>query len=153
MFQVINDTLQTNAPPPCIIWINLLTKFPEDGTLNVTSKVLTRKNVPPPSGNVFKQTRTTFQLIQDVIGTYIVTKDQTKHLASRMKMPIPLAAKKNAPPSDGHVFQQTRSIFKLNQDVFGVYVLTKFHRLYHQLVFQPTETIFELVQDIIGTYL
>ncbi|KAH3800530.1 hypothetical protein DPMN_154163 [Dreissena polymorpha] len=37
-----------NAPPPDIIGTNLLTKFHVDRTKNVASRVLTRKNAPPP---------------------------------------------------------------------------------------------------------
>ncbi|KAH3769935.1 hypothetical protein DPMN_171214, partial [Dreissena polymorpha] len=39
-----NILTKTNAPPPDIIGINLLTKFHNDRTINVVSRVLTRKN-------------------------------------------------------------------------------------------------------------
>ncbi|KAH3845365.1 hypothetical protein DPMN_087645 [Dreissena polymorpha] len=46
IFQLVQD----------IIWKNLLTKFPDDRKINVTSRVLTRKNAPPRGGNVFQPT-------------------------------------------------------------------------------------------------
>ncbi|KAH3877218.1 hypothetical protein DPMN_001080 [Dreissena polymorpha] len=39
-----------------IIGTNLLTKFHEDWKINVASRVLTRKNAPPPGSHVFQQT-------------------------------------------------------------------------------------------------
>ncbi|KAH3713457.1 hypothetical protein DPMN_073250, partial [Dreissena polymorpha] len=36
---------------------NFLTKFHEDGTINVTSRVLTRKHAPAPGGHVFVQVK------------------------------------------------------------------------------------------------
>ncbi|KAH3848842.1 hypothetical protein DPMN_091225 [Dreissena polymorpha] len=65
-----------------IIGTILVTKFHEDQTINVASRVLTRKNAPPP----------------DIIGTNLLTKfhdDRTINVASRVK---------NAPPPGGHVF-------------------------------------------------
>ncbi|KAH3882234.1 hypothetical protein DPMN_006168 [Dreissena polymorpha] len=49
-----------------IIGTNLLTKFHEDQTINVASRVLTRKNALPP--------RTIFQLIQDINETNLLNK-------------------------------------------------------------------------------
>ncbi|KAH3721586.1 hypothetical protein DPMN_064515 [Dreissena polymorpha] len=40
--------IMTTAPPPAIIETNVMTKFYEDWTINVTSKVLTSKTAPPP---------------------------------------------------------------------------------------------------------
>ncbi|KAH3709534.1 hypothetical protein DPMN_068997 [Dreissena polymorpha] len=79
----------------------------------------------------------------------------------------------NAPTPCGHVFQQTRNIFELIQDIIISNVLSKFHddwtihvtvRVYKKPykeecpasaghVFQPTGTIFKHVQDIIETNL
>ncbi|KAH3859558.1 hypothetical protein DPMN_102375 [Dreissena polymorpha] len=46
------DGRQNNIPPPLagdnIIRTNVLTKFHEDWTINVTSTVLTKKNAPSP---------------------------------------------------------------------------------------------------------
>ncbi|KAH3884886.1 hypothetical protein DPMN_008872 [Dreissena polymorpha] len=69
---------------------------------------------------------------------------------------------KNAPPTGGHVFQATGTIFELVQNIIGTNLLTKFHddrtinmasRVLTSHVFPPTGTIFKLIQDIIGTYL
>ena len=64
-----------------IIRTNLLTKFQEDRTRNVASKVFTRflycqirKTAPPTGGQVFQRTGTTFELNQHIIKTNILTK-------------------------------------------------------------------------------
>ncbi|KAH3881493.1 hypothetical protein DPMN_005419 [Dreissena polymorpha] len=165
-----NLLTKKNAPPPChnvfqatgsnfllvknIIGKNLLTKFHDDPTINVASRVLLRKN-SPPCGHVFQQIRTIFEVIQNIIGTNVHTKfheDWTINITFRVltsfnsshirKNAPPLAAMKNDPPTSGHVFQATETIFKQIKcpDPGG-----------H--VFQTTGTIFELVQDIIGTNL
>ncbi|KAH3889671.1 hypothetical protein DPMN_013732 [Dreissena polymorpha] len=144
-------------------------------TINVASKVLTRKNAPPPGGHVFIATIPIFELIQDIIRTNLLTKfhkDQTINVASRVK---------NAPPLGSHVFQANITIFKLIQDIIETNLLTKFHEdwtmrpleknapppLFHENltinvasrenapphkchVFQPTGVILKLVKDIIG---
>ncbi|KAH3879811.1 hypothetical protein DPMN_003718 [Dreissena polymorpha] len=56
-----------------IIGTNLLTKFHEDRTRNVASRVFTRKTAPPSGGHVFQRTRTTFELNQHIIKTNILT--------------------------------------------------------------------------------
>ncbi|KAH3881575.1 hypothetical protein DPMN_005501 [Dreissena polymorpha] len=118
----------------------------------VTSRVLTRKTAPPPGSHVFQQTRTIFKLIQDIvrknvltkvltrfyytpkpykvnchapwrpyiIGTHVLTKfheDWTKNVTFR----------ETATPPGSHVFQPTRTIFELVQDIIKTNVLTKFH--------------------------
>ncbi|KAH3862279.1 hypothetical protein DPMN_025245 [Dreissena polymorpha] len=107
-----------------IIGSNLLTKFPDDHKINVASRVLTWKNAPPPGGHVFQPSGITelqirlcitFELIQDIIGTNLLTKfheDQTINVASREK---------------SHVFQANVTIFKLIQDIIETNLLTKFH--------------------------
>ncbi|KAH3705653.1 hypothetical protein DPMN_080730 [Dreissena polymorpha] len=122
-------------------------KFHEDRKINVASRVLTRKNAPPPGSHVFQQTGIIFELIQDIIGMHLLTKlhdDRTVNVASRVNI----------------------IIFKLIQDIIETNLLTKFHEEWtinvasrekcpapggH--VFKATETIFELIQDIIGTNL
>ncbi|KAH3877365.1 hypothetical protein DPMN_001228 [Dreissena polymorpha] len=92
-----------------IIGTNLLTKFHYNRKINVSSRVLTKKNAPPPS--------IIFELVQDIIGMNLLTKfheDQT-NVASRVK---------NAPP---HVFQANVTIFKLIQYIIETNLLTKFH--------------------------
>ncbi|KAH3775654.1 hypothetical protein DPMN_177060 [Dreissena polymorpha] len=77
---------------------NLLTKFHEDRKINVASRVLTRKNAPPP-GSHFHE-------------------DRTVNVASRVQ---------NAPPLGSHVFQANVTIFKLIQDIIETNLLSKFH--------------------------
>ncbi|KAH3892168.1 hypothetical protein DPMN_016280 [Dreissena polymorpha] len=119
----------------------------KNGKINVASRVLTRKNAPPPGGHVFQPTSIIFELVQDIIGMNLLTK-------------------KNSPPLGSHVFQANVTIFKLIQDIIESNLLTKFHEDWTINVasgvlirknapppgghiFQPTSIIFELVQDII----
>ncbi|KAH3747269.1 hypothetical protein DPMN_181692 [Dreissena polymorpha] len=87
IFKLIQDIIKTN----------LLTKFHEDWTINVASRVLTRlyyshikpykEKCPAPGGHVFKATKTIFKLIQDIIGTNLLTKfhdDQKINVTSRV---------------------------------------------------------------------
>jgi hypothetical protein len=77
-----------------IIGTHVLTKFHEDWTKNVTSRVLTRfyyshirKTATPPGGHVFQPTGTIFELVQDIIGTHVLSKfheDWTINVASRV---------------------------------------------------------------------
>ncbi|KAH3819359.1 hypothetical protein DPMN_121092 [Dreissena polymorpha] len=102
-----------------IIGTNLLIKFHEDLTINVASRVLTRKNAPPTGCHVFKATRTFFKLtnFHDDLKKIVAPR-----VLSRKNSPPPLAAmrnapalgsyvasrvlkRKNAPPHGGHVFQ------------------------------------------------
>ncbi|KAH3825975.1 hypothetical protein DPMN_127864 [Dreissena polymorpha] len=88
-----------NAQPPCghvfqptniifklvqdIIGMNLLTKFYEDRTINVASRV---KNARPLGSHVFQANVTIFDLIHDIIQTNLLTKfheDWTINVASR----------------------------------------------------------------------
>ncbi|KAH3842189.1 hypothetical protein DPMN_115684 [Dreissena polymorpha] len=122
----------------------------EDRKINVASRVLTRKNAPPPGGHVFQPTGIIFELVQDIIGINLLTKfheDWTINVASRVK---------NALPLGGHLIQ----------DMIKINLLTKFHedwtinvasRPYLEKCpapwrpcFSTTGIIFELVQDIIG---
>ncbi|KAH3699151.1 hypothetical protein DPMN_074105 [Dreissena polymorpha] len=119
--------------------------FHGDRTINVASRVFTRFYYSPI---FFQPTGTIFKLIQDSIGTNLLTKfhdNQTINVASRVltgfyyshilpykTVPIPKMAKKNtvrenAPPPGGHVFQPTGTIFQLIQDSIGTNLLTKFH--------------------------
>ncbi|KAH3880482.1 hypothetical protein DPMN_004396 [Dreissena polymorpha] len=123
--------------------------FHDDWAKIVTSSVFTRKTAPPTGGHVFQRTRTTFEVNQhiikrniltnfqlhgDIIGTNLLTKfheDRTKNVASRV------CTRKTAPPTGGHVFQQTRTTFELKQHTIKTNILTNF----------------ELDRDIIGTKL
>ncbi|KAH3728248.1 hypothetical protein DPMN_054201 [Dreissena polymorpha] len=143
-----------------IIGTNLLNKFHEHQIINVASKVLTwknarppggnfhedwtimwplEKNAPPPGSHVFQATGTIFELVQDIIGTNLLTnvykrpyiigtnlltkihEDPTINVASRV------LTRKNAPNPRSHVFQRTETNFTLIQDFIGTNLLTKFH--------------------------
>ncbi|KAH3841930.1 hypothetical protein DPMN_115417 [Dreissena polymorpha] len=119
--------------------------------MNVTSRVVTRKNAPPPGDHVFHPTGTNFELVQDLIGTYLLTKFNedrainvpSKVLTRQMLTPhdgqkgitkahqehfvLRVLTRKNVPPPRGHVFQQTSTIFKLIQYIMKTYVLAKFY--------------------------
>ncbi|KAH3701050.1 hypothetical protein DPMN_076033 [Dreissena polymorpha] len=56
-----------------MIGTNVLTKFQEDRTKNVASRLFTRKTAPPTGGHVFQWTRATFELNQHIIKTNILT--------------------------------------------------------------------------------
>ncbi|KAH3692873.1 hypothetical protein DPMN_193209 [Dreissena polymorpha] len=84
---------------------NLLAIFHEDWAINVASIV---KNAPPPGGHVFQPTDIIFELVQDIIGSNLLTK-------------------KNAPPLGSHVFQAKVTIFELIQYIIGTNLLSMFH--------------------------
>ncbi|KAH3786072.1 hypothetical protein DPMN_164173 [Dreissena polymorpha] len=97
-FELIQDTIETN----------LLTKFHEDWTINVASRVLTRKNALPLWWPY-------------IIGMNLLTElheDWTINVASRVK---------NAPSLGGHVIQANVIIFELIKDIIETNLLTKFH--------------------------
>ncbi|KAH3859561.1 hypothetical protein DPMN_102378 [Dreissena polymorpha] len=106
-----------------IIKTNLLTKFHKDWTINVASRVFTRKNALPSGGHVFQPTGIIFELVQDIIGMNLLTKfheDQTKNVASRVLTRFYYShIRKNAPPLGSHVFS-SKHIIETN-------LLTKFH--------------------------
>ncbi|KAH3861206.1 hypothetical protein DPMN_024133 [Dreissena polymorpha] len=102
-----------------IIETNLLTKFPEDWTINVASRVLTRfyySNILPYKvkfthlgSHVFQANLTIFELIRDIIKTNLLTKfleDWTINVASRV------LTRKNAPPLGSH----TNLLTKIHED-------------------------------------
>ncbi|KAH3694245.1 hypothetical protein DPMN_081685 [Dreissena polymorpha] len=77
IFELIQDIIRTNVP----------TKFHEDCSITVTSRVLTRKTTPPPLGHVFQPTETIFELVPDIIGTNLLTKfkgDRIMNVASKV---------------------------------------------------------------------
>ncbi|KAH3820878.1 hypothetical protein DPMN_122627, partial [Dreissena polymorpha] len=110
--------------------INLLTKFHKDRKINVASRVLTRKNAPPPCSHVFQPTGIIFELIQDIIGMNLLTKfheDRTVNVVSRINLvtkfhedwTINVASRVNK--------SSTKTIFQLIQDIIGTNLLTMFH--------------------------
>ncbi|KAH3827580.1 hypothetical protein DPMN_129517 [Dreissena polymorpha] len=118
--------------------------------------VASRKKCPAPGSHVFKTTNTIFELIQDIIGTNLLTKFHddrkiivTSRVFTRKIAPPPwwsyiigmnlltefhedrtinVATRvKNAPPHGSHVFQANITIFKLIQDIM-TNLLTIFHQ-------------------------
>ncbi|KAH3877948.1 hypothetical protein DPMN_001828 [Dreissena polymorpha] len=136
-----------------IIGTNPLTKFHEDRKINVASRVLTRKNAPPPGSHMNLLTK--------------FHEDRTLNVTSRVLTRFYYShIRKNAPPLGSHFFQANIIIFELIQDIIETNLLTKFHEDWtinvasrgkchapggH--VFKATKTIFKLIQDIIGTNL
>ncbi|KAH3852498.1 hypothetical protein DPMN_095008 [Dreissena polymorpha] len=126
-----------------IIGMNLLTKFHEDWTINVASRV---RNAPPLGSHDFQAKVTIFELIQYISGTNLLTKfheDRKINVASRVltrknapppgghfydDQTITVASRvKNAPPLGSHVFQANVTIFELIQEIIKTNLLTKFH--------------------------
>ncbi|KAH3818035.1 hypothetical protein DPMN_119622 [Dreissena polymorpha] len=69
-----------------VIGTNLLTKFHEYPKIYMASRVLTRKNAPPPGSHVFQPTGIIFELFQDIIEMNLLTKfheDRTVNVVSR----------------------------------------------------------------------
>ncbi|KAH3834643.1 hypothetical protein DPMN_107975 [Dreissena polymorpha] len=170
IFELIQDIIETNlltkfheewtinVASRMLTRTNALPLFPDDRKINVTSRVLTRKNAPPPWWPYF-------------IGINLLTKfqeDRTINVASRVLTRFYYShIRKNAPPHGSHVFQANVTIFNLIQDINNTNLLTIFHedrkinvasRVLTMKnapppgghVFQPTCIIFDLVQDIIG---
>ncbi|KAH3866169.1 hypothetical protein DPMN_029226 [Dreissena polymorpha] len=116
-----------------IIRTNVLTKFHEELTINVTFRVLTRcfSTKIYLASKIIKRN----PKLATICSSYIRYSDWTKHVTIRVK---------KAPRSGGHVFQPTETIFELLHTIFMAFrVLTRFY--------YSIGTIFELVQDIIRT--
>ncbi|KAH3696135.1 hypothetical protein DPMN_083598 [Dreissena polymorpha] len=122
IFKLIQDIIQTN----------LLTKFHEDWTINVASRVLTRKTAPPPGGHVFSPIWTIFELVRDINATNVLIKfhdDWAKIVTSRVFI------RNTALPPGSHLHEDwasnvTSTVFtslKLSRGINGRNVLTKFH--------------------------
>ncbi|KAH3862881.1 hypothetical protein DPMN_025856 [Dreissena polymorpha] len=117
IFELIQDIIGTNH----------LTKFHDDRTISVASKVLTRKNALPPVAHFHE--------------------DRTINVASRVK---------NGPPPGSYVVQaNTNLLTKFHEDwTINVVsrVLTRKHAPpLRSNVFQANVTILQLIQDIIET--
>ncbi|KAH3885462.1 hypothetical protein DPMN_009456 [Dreissena polymorpha] len=128
-----------------IIETNFMTKFHEDRTINVASRVHIWKDSLTHCGHVFQPSGIILKLGQYIIETNIMTKfheDRTINVASRVLtrfyyshigkifqyiIGTNLLTKKNVQHTGGHVFQQNRTIFEIIQYIIRTYVLTKFH--------------------------
>ncbi|KAH3715063.1 hypothetical protein DPMN_057767 [Dreissena polymorpha] len=164
-----NSHIRKNAPPlgshvfqannyfqtyPRFIETNLLTKFHEDWTINVASRVLTKKNAPPLVAIVLTKKNALppwwpcfstnwHQLVQDIIGMNLLTEFYYSHIyidaALTTDAGLTIHTKKTSPPPGGNVFPLITSIFKLVRDIHitnaknvtcrirETNVLTKFH--------------------------
>ncbi|KAH3843042.1 hypothetical protein DPMN_116549 [Dreissena polymorpha] len=122
IFELIQDIVETN----------LLTKFHEDWTINVASRVFTRKNARPLGSHVFqanKSYRPIFSWQPYINATNVLTKfhdDWAKIVTSRV------FARNTAPPPGGHdwasnVTSTVFTSFELSRGINGTNVLTKFH--------------------------
>ena len=85
----------------------------------------------PHPRHVFQQTGTIFELIQDIIRSNVLTKfhevwkiNITFRVVARFYYSL---ARKAAKPPGSHVFQPTKPILKLVQDILWARELTKFH--------------------------
>ncbi|KAH3879835.1 hypothetical protein DPMN_003742 [Dreissena polymorpha] len=103
IFKLIQDIIETN----------LLTKFHEDWTINVTPRVLTKKNAPPSGDN----------------KTHVLTKfheDWTKNVTSRVFICFHCKQiEKTAPPPGGHVFSPIWTIFNPFHDDWATIVTSR----------------------------
>ncbi|KAH3772583.1 hypothetical protein DPMN_173924 [Dreissena polymorpha] len=140
-----------------IIGINLLTKFHEDWKINAASRVLTRfyyshirKNAPPLGSHVFQAKVMIFKLIQDIMGTNLLTKF---HEDGKINEASKVLTRKNVLPPSRHVFQPTGIIFVLVQDIIGINLLTKIYEDQTINVASTNVTIFKHIQDIFETNL
>ncbi|KAH3823022.1 hypothetical protein DPMN_124817 [Dreissena polymorpha] len=88
----------------------------EDRHINVSSRVLTRKNAPPPGSHVFQPTGLLFKLFQDIIKINLLTEfheDRTVNVASRVLTRFYYShIRKNAPPIGSH----TNLLTKFHED-------------------------------------
>ncbi|KAH3886771.1 hypothetical protein DPMN_010784 [Dreissena polymorpha] len=138
-----HEDLTVNATFRMLTWINFPPPgshvFPQTGTILepiqeiIKSYVLmkcyedwtTNKKMPRPWWPYFSTNQNHFCLVQDIIGTNLLTKFHdhgTMNVAFKM-----LTRFYYAMPPGGHLFQATRTIIKLLQDIIGTNLLTKFH--------------------------
>ncbi|KAH3778743.1 hypothetical protein DPMN_180214 [Dreissena polymorpha] len=108
---------------------NVLTKFHENWTKNVTSRVIISFHIC----HVFSPIWTIFKLVREINKTNFLTNFHDDWAKIFLYNQI----RKTAPPTGRHVFQQTGTTFKLNQHIIKTNILTNF----------------ELNQDFIGTKL
>ncbi|KAH3777882.1 hypothetical protein DPMN_179330 [Dreissena polymorpha] len=151
-FHYIHTCIEKNAPPtawrPYINKTNVLSNFHDDWAKIVTSRVFTR--------HVIQLTGTIFKLNAHIKETNVLTKfheNWAKNVTSRVekcpahwrpyinknnvltnfhddwaKIVTPrVFTRKTAPPTGGHVNQQTGTTFELNQHIIKTNISTKLH--------------------------
>ncbi|KAH3807804.1 hypothetical protein DPMN_136152 [Dreissena polymorpha] len=155
IFELIQDIIETK----------LLTKFHEDWTINVASRekcpalgshTINLASRVLTSGHVFKAAKTLFKLIQDIIGTNLLTKF---HDDRKINVTSGVFKKKNAPPPMWSYIIGINLLTKFHEDqtiIVASRVLTRFYYSHirknapplgsHD--FQANVTIFELIHDI-----
>ncbi|KAH3825951.1 hypothetical protein DPMN_127838 [Dreissena polymorpha] len=158
------------------IGANLLTKFHEDRTINVASRVFTNKCGRMKDGQrPVTKAHLSKQMDRQTDGqteTKVLTKfheNWAQNVTSRVLTCFHYKhIEKNAPPTGGHVFSPIWTIFKLVREINKTNVLTNFHDDWAKIVtsrvftrktapptgghvFQRTGTTFELNQHIIKT--
>ncbi|KAH3776792.1 hypothetical protein DPMN_178225 [Dreissena polymorpha] len=129
IIELVRDICKIDAKNVTSRETNVLTKFQEDLTKNVTSRVFTcfhyihiEKTALPPGGHFHD--------------------DWAKIVTSRVNI---------AQPPGGHVFQWTQTVFELNQHIIKTNILTKLHEDWASNVTSTVFTSFELGRGIIGT--
>ncbi|KAH3888954.1 hypothetical protein DPMN_012999 [Dreissena polymorpha] len=121
---------------------NVLSSFQQIELPNLTSRVFT-KTATSPCDYVFQKTETIFE-------RYPYKNNCSKKITSRV------FTRKTAPPTDGHVFQWTETIYKLNIDailtmdkVHDNFTNSKMSISHLRPCFFNTGTIYELSKYII----
>ncbi|KAH3807135.1 hypothetical protein DPMN_135468 [Dreissena polymorpha] len=121
IFELIQDIIETN----------LLSKFHEDWTINLASRVLTRKNAPP---------LVAMKIAPPLWWPYIIWmnlltefhEDRTINVASRVLTRFYYSLikpyKEKCPAPWCHFIQANVTIFELIQDIIKTNLLTKFHQ-------------------------
>ncbi|KAH3777650.1 hypothetical protein DPMN_179098 [Dreissena polymorpha] len=130
---------------------NILVKFHDDWAKNVTSRVFTSffyyiniRKLPPPGSHVIQLTGTIFKLNSHIKETNVLTKfheNWAKNVTSRVFTCFHyIHIEKNAPPTGGHIFSPTWTIFELQKSKTAPPPWSH--------VIQLTGTIFELHSQI-----
>ncbi|KAH3873375.1 hypothetical protein DPMN_036609 [Dreissena polymorpha] len=97
-----------------IIGTNLLTKFHADCTINMASRVLTRKNATPPWRPYIIGTNHLIKFHDDRtinVASRVLTRKNAPPPDRKINVAFRVSTRKNAPPPGGHVFQPTDIIF------------------------------------------
>ncbi|KAH3832763.1 hypothetical protein DPMN_106058 [Dreissena polymorpha] len=117
---VFQRTRTNFEPNSRILETKVLTKFQEDWSKNVTSRVFTcfhnihiEKNALPTGGHVFPPIWTIFILVRDINKINVLTNFHDDW-----------DLEKTAPPTGGHVFQRTGTTFELNKRIIKKNILT-----------------------------
>ncbi|KAH3836130.1 hypothetical protein DPMN_109500 [Dreissena polymorpha] len=100
--------------------------FHEDWTINVTSRVLTRKIVPPLGSHVFQRTGTILKLSLAIIRTNVLTQfheDWTSNVTTRTNIMTKFHEDWNKNKTSRVL---TRKTSPLPSDIIGTNLLTKF---------------------------